>query len=150
AQSEPQMSIGVEEIVVTAERRAENLQDTPIAITAMTDASLESQGITDLKGIVQATPSLYFAPYPSSTTTLVLFMRGEGMNDPNIITKDGGVGLYVDGVYQSRPHASAFALADVERVEVLRGPQGTLYGRNTVGGAVNIISKKPTGEWGVD
>jgi|TARA_R100000501_G_scaffold17919_1_gene34973 iron complex outermembrane receptor protein len=141
---------GIEEIVVTAQRREENLQQTPIAITAITADSLQAQGITDLRGVVQASPSLYFAPYPSSTTTLVLFMRGQGIGDPNIITKDGGVGLYVDGIYQSRPQASTFDLADVERVEVLRGPQGTLYGRNTTGGAVNIISKKPTGEFGVD
>lgn len=132
---------------MTAERRAENLQRTPIAITALTANSLQASGITDLRGVVQAAPSLYFAPYPSSTTTLVLFMRGQGIGDPNIITKDGGVGLYVDGIYQSRPQASTFDLADVERVEVLRGPQGTLYGRNTTGGAVNIISKKPTGEF---
>ncbi|MET0270210.1 MAG: TonB-dependent receptor plug domain-containing protein, partial [Sphingomonas sp.] len=140
---------GVEEIVVTAERRSENLQRTPIAITAITAAGLQASGITDIRGVVQAAPSLYFAPYPSSNTTLVLFMRGQGIGDPNIITKDGGVGLYVDGVYQSRPQASAFDLADVERVEVLRGPQGTLYGRNTTGGAVNIISRKPSGEFGV-
>jgi iron complex outermembrane receptor protein len=141
---------GVEEIVVTAQRRSENLQQTPIAITALTSAALQASGITSLTGVVQASPSLYFAPYPSSSTTLILFMRGQGIGDPNIITKDGGVGLYVDGIYQSRPQASAFDLADVERVEVLRGPQGTLYGRNTTGGAVNIISRKPTGEFGLD
>ncbi|MGF7149151.1 iron complex outermembrane receptor protein [Sphingomonas zeicaulis] len=140
---------GLEDIIVTAERRSENLQRTPIAITAMTSTALQTSGINDLRGVVQAAPSLYFAPYPSSSTTLVLFMRGQGIGDPNIITKDGGVGLYVDGIYQSRPQASTFDLADVERVEVLRGPQGTLYGRNTTGGAVNIISKKPSGEFGV-
>ncbi len=139
---------GVEEIVVTAQKRAENLQRTPIAITALTAQALQTAGIKDITGVVQATPSLYFAPYPSSSTTLVLYMRGQGVGDPNIITSDGGVGLYVDGIYQSRPQASTFDLADVERVEVLRGPQGTLYGRNTTGGAVNIITKKPTGELG--
>jgi len=149
AAAEDNSTTGIEEIVVTAERRAENLQRTPIAITALTANALQSSGITDLRGVVQAAPSLYFAPYPSSTTTLVLFMRGQGIGDPNIITKDGGVGLNVDGIYQSRPQASTFDLADVERVEVLRGPQGTLYGRNTTGGAVNIISKKPTGELGI-
>jgi iron complex outermembrane receptor protein len=142
-------SSGLEEIVVTAQRRSENLRDTPIAITAITASALEAQGITDLGGVVQASPSLYFAPYPSSSTTLVLFMRGQGTGDPMQITKDGGIGLYVDGIYQPRPQNSTFDLADVERVEVLRGPQGTLYGRNTSGGAVNIISTKPTGEFGV-
>ena len=140
---------GIEEIVVTAQKREENLQRTPIAITALTAQALQTAGIKDITGVVQATPSLYFAPYPSSSTTLVLYMRGQGVGDPNIITSDGGVGLYVDGIYQSRPQASTFDLADVERVEVLRGPQGTLYGRNTTGGAVNIITKKPTGELGV-
>jgi iron complex outermembrane receptor protein len=140
---------GIEEIVVTAQKREENLQRTPIAITALTAQALQTAGIRDITGVVQATPSLYFAPYPSSSTTLVLYMRGQGVGDPNIITSDGGVGLYVDGIYQSRPQASTFDLADVERVEVLRGPQGTLYGRNTTGGAVNIITKKPTGELGV-
>src|SRR5258706_11103110 len=148
AEAAPESS-RLEDIVVTAERRAENLQQTPIAITAITSEGLRAQGITDLRGVVQASPSLYFAPYPSSSTTLVLYMRGQGIGDPNIITKDGGVGLYVDGIYQSRPQASTFDLADVERVEVLRGPQGTLYGRNTTGGAVNIITQKPTGELGV-
>ena len=137
---------GVEEIVVTAQRRAENLQDTPIAITALTSNALQASGITDLTGVVQATPSLYFAPYPNSSTTLVLFMRGQGIGDPGIITKDGGVGLYLDGIYLARPQVSTFDLADVERVEVLRGPQGTLYGRNTTGGAVNIVTRKPSGE----
>ena len=139
---------GIEEIVVTAQKREENLQKTPIAITALTAQALQTSGIRDITGIVQATPSLYFAPYPSSSTTLVLYMRGQGVGDPNVVTSDGGVGLYVDGIYQSRPQASTFDLADVERVEVLRGPQGTLYGRNTTGGAVNIITKKPTGEFG--
>lgn len=143
------VSGGVEEIIVTAQRRSENLQNTPIAITAMTASSLEAQGITNLPGIVQATPSLYFAPYPSSATTLSLFMRGQGIGDANVTTKDGGIGLYVDGIYQSRPQVSTFDLADVERVEVLRGPQGALYGRNTTGGAINIITSKPTGEFGV-
>jgi iron complex outermembrane receptor protein len=139
---------GIEEIVVTAQKRSENLQKTPIAITALTAQALQTSGIRDITGVVQATPSLYFAPYPSSSTTLVLYMRGQGVGDPNVVTSDGGVGLYVDGFYQARPQASTFDLADVERVEVLRGPQGTLYGRNTTGGAVNIITKKPTGEFG--
>lgn len=140
---------GVEEIVVTAQRRAENLQDTPIAITALTASSLQASGISDLTGVVQATPSLYFAPYPNSSTTLVLFMRGQGAGDPALITKDGGIGVYLDGIYLSRPQTSTFDLADVERVEVLRGPQGTLYGRNTTGGAVNIVTRKPSGEFNV-
>jgi iron complex outermembrane receptor protein len=138
----------IEEVTVTAERREESLQNTPIAISALTADTLKQKGITSFEGIATNSPSINFTPYPSSNNTLILFMRGQGVADPQQITQDGSVGLYVDGIYISRPQATTFDLADVERVEVLRGPQGTLYGRNTTGGAVNIISKKPSGEFG--
>ena len=137
---------GIQEVIVTAERRSENLQTTPIAITALSAEQLDKASITDFGGVAEATTSLNFTPYPSSSNTLILYMRGQGVADANQITQDGSVGLYEDGFYISRPQAETFDLADVDRVEVLRGPQGTLYGRNTTGGAVNIISKKPTGE----
>src|SRR5579862_5044655 len=140
---------GIQEVVVTAERRAENLQTTPIAITALSAETLNKQGVTDFAGVAQSSTSLNFTPYPSSSNTLILYMRGQGVADANQITQDGSVGLYEDGFYIARPQAETFDLADVERVEVLRGPQGTLYGRNTTGGAVNIISKKPTGDFDV-
>ncbi len=135
----------IEEVVVTAQRRAEPLQTTPIAITALSADSLNKSGVTDFTGVAETSTSLTFTPYPSSSNTLILYMRGQGVADANQITQDGSVGLYEDGFYISRPQAETFDLADVDRVEVLRGPQGTLYGRNTTGGAVNIISKKPTG-----
>lgn len=141
---------GVEEIVVTAQKRSENLQTTPLAITALSATALRNAGVTDLVGVAQNTPSLTISAYPSAASTLVTYIRGQGVGDPMIVTRDGSVGVYVDGMYLSRPQSMAFDLADVERVEVLRGPQGTLYGRNTTGGAVNIISKKPTGQFGVD
>lgn len=137
---------GIQEVVVTAQRRVENLQTTPIAITAMSAEQLNKQGVTDFAGVANASTSLNFTPYPSSSNTLILYMRGQGVADANQITQDGSVGLYEDGFYIARPQAETFDLADVERVEILRGPQGTLYGRNTTGGAVNIISRKPTGE----
>jgi len=137
---------GIQEVVVTAQRREENLQTTPIAITAISADTLNKQGVTDFKGVAETSTSLNFTPYPSSSNTLILYMRGQGVADANQITQDGSVGLYEDGFYIARPQAETFDLADVERVEVLRGPQGTLYGRNTTGGAVNIISQKPTGE----
>jgi iron complex outermembrane recepter protein len=140
---------GIQEVVVTAERRAENLQTTPIAITALSAETLNKQGVTDFAGVAQSSTSLNFTPYPSSSNTLILYMRGQGVADANQITQDGSVGLYEDGFYIARPQAETFDLADVDRVEVLRGPQGTLYGRNTTGGAVNIISKKPTGDFDV-
>lgn len=137
---------GLEEIVVTAQKRAENLQDTPIAISAFTSDSLAKMGVTNVATLAQSSPSLYSAPYPSSSNTMTLYIRGLGVNDPMQITKDGAVGVYLDGFYLSRPQTSSVDMADVERVEILRGPQGTLYGRNTTGGAVNIVSRKPTGE----
>ncbi|MBS0366904.1 MAG: TonB-dependent receptor [Proteobacteria bacterium] len=140
---------GLQEILVTAQKRTENLQTVPIAITAITADALTKQGVTDFAGVANQSTSINFTPYPSSSNTLILYMRGQGVADANQITQDGSVGLYEDGFYIARPQAETFDLADVERVEVLRGPQGTLYGRNTTGGAVNLISRKPTGEFGV-
>jgi iron complex outermembrane receptor protein len=147
AQESPD-SGGIQEVLVTAERRESNLQDTPIAITAMDAATLVDRGITDLEGIIKATPSMSFTPYPPTANTLTLYMRGSGVQDVGQITIDTAIGLYQDGFYISRGQMVTFDLADIERVEVLRGPQGTLYGRNTTGGAVNLISKKPSGELG--
>jgi len=139
---------GIEEVTVTAQKREENLQTTPIAISAMTGDTLKNMGVTSIEGVAKASPSISFTPYPSSSNVLIMYMRGQGVSDPMQITSDGSVGMYEDGFYLSRAQASTFDLADIERVEVLRGPQGTLYGRNTTGGAVNLISKKPTGEFG--
>jgi len=138
----------IEEIIVTAQKREESLQDTPIAISAITAEGLADRGITDFEGVAKAAPSIAFTPYPSSSNTLILYMRGQGVADAGQITLDSAVGLYQDGFYLSRAQMVTFDLADIERVEVLRGPQGTLYGRNTTGGAVNLVSKKPSGELG--
>lgn len=138
----------MEEVIVTAQKREENTQTIPLAITALDSEMLEGLGATSYEGVVKATPSIAFTPYAASSNILILYMRGQGVSDPGQITSDGAVGLYANGFYIARPQASTFDLADVERVEVLRGPQGTLYGRNTTGGAVNIISKDPTGEFG--
>ena len=140
---------GIADIVVTAQKKAENLQSTPIAITAYNAESLQAMGINAVSDVANVTPSLYSAPYPNSPTTIQLYMRGQGTNNPFQITKDGAVGLYLDGFYLARPQSATMDMADIERVEVLRGPQGTLYGRNTTGGAVNIITRKPTGELGL-
>ncbi len=141
-------SAELQDIIVTAQRRAERLQSVPIAITALSSDNLVDQGVTNLEGISQITPSLSVASYPNSSDTLTLNMRGQGIADAGQITKDGGVGLYIDGFYIARPQGALFDIGTPERVEVLRGPQGTLYGRNTTGGALNIITKKPTGKWG--
>ncbi|WP_150295558.1 TonB-dependent receptor [Sphingobium estronivorans] len=136
------------DIVVTAQRRSERLQDVPIAITALSAETLTNRGTVNIGGVAQITPSLNVVAYPNSSDTVSLTMRGQGMADAGQITKDGGVGLYVDGFYIARPQAALFDLGAPERIEVLRGPQGTLYGRNTTGGAINIITTKPKGEWG--
>jgi iron complex outermembrane receptor protein len=138
---------GIEEVTVTAQKREENLQSTPIAISALSADTLEKMGVSDFTDVAKASPSIHFTTYPSSNM-LTLYMRGQGINDPMQITADGSVGLYQDGFYVGRPLGAIFELADLERVEVLRGPQGTLYGRNTTGGAVNMIAKRPTGEFG--
>lgn len=138
----------IEEVYVTAQKRSENIQQTPIAISAYGAEDLSNLGITDIPSLVSQTPSIYGAPYPTSNSVLTLYMRGQGNNDPMQITKDGSIGIYENGIYNSRPQTVIFDLADVERVEVLRGPQGTLYGRNTTGGAMNIVSKAPSGSFG--
>lgn len=138
------------DIIVTAQRRAENLQAVPIAINAVSSEALQSRGLNDIADISKVTPSLNVQSYPNSSNTITLNMRGQGAGDSGQITKDAGVGLYIDGFYIARAQGAIFDIGDPERVEVLRGPQGTLWGRNTTGGAVNIVTKKPTGEFGVE
>ena len=138
----------LEEVFVTAQKRTENIQETPISISAFQGDSLDAYRISSFDDIAKASPSITFSPYPTSNNLLIMFIRGQGVGDPAQITIDGSVGIYQDGFYISRPQGSTFDLADLERVEVLRGPQGTLYGRNTTGGAVNLISRRPSGEFG--
>ena len=136
----------VETIIVTARRRAENLQETPIAVTALTNATLENRGFTELSDIARATPSLTFngsAPISGNPAAASVFIRGIGQIDFASNT-DPGVGIYLDGVYIARSVGSVLELVDPDRVEVLRGPQGTLFGRNTIGGAINIVSRAPS------
>jgi iron complex outermembrane receptor protein len=138
----------VEEIVVVAQHKEEKLQQVPIAITALAGDTLGNGSSADLRAVATMAPSLTISSYPNSSDTVSLYMRGQGIADAGQITRDGGVGLYVDGFFISRPQAALFDIGDPERVEILRGPQGTLYGRNTTGGAINIITRKPTGELG--
>jgi iron complex outermembrane receptor protein len=138
---------GVEAITVTARKREENLQEVPIAVTAFSADDLRQREINTVGDIRLSTPNLQFLRGYDATSSSRVYIRGVGQDDV-IATTDAGVGLYVDGVYIARSQGALFDLLDVERIEVLRGPQGTLYGRNTIGGAVNVISTKPTGEWG--
>ena len=138
----------LEEIVVTAQKREEGLQDTPIAVTAFTSAALEDKNIENIAQLADFTPNLIFdttSPVSGLSSGAVVFIRGIGNTDFSLTT-DPGVGTYVDGVYISRSAGGVLDVLDVERIEVLRGPQGTLFGRNTIGGALNIISRKPADE----
>jgi iron complex outermembrane receptor protein len=139
----------LESVTVTAQRFTQELQAVPIAITVIDRNELVQKGITTAGEVFGATPSITVAPYVNSTNTFFIYMRGVGFADPGLIGTDGGVGVYQDGFYISRPQGINFDLSDIERVEVLRGPQGTLYGRNSMGGAVNMISRAPTGETGL-
>jgi iron complex outermembrane receptor protein len=139
----------LESITVTAQKFEQDLQEVPIAITVIGRNELRQAGITTAGEVFSATPSMTIAPYVNSTNTFFMYMRGVGFIDPGQIGTDGAVGVYQDGFYISRPQGINFDLSDIDRVEVLRGPQGTLYGRNTMGGAVNMISRAPSGEAGL-
>jgi iron complex outermembrane receptor protein len=138
----------LEEIIVTATKREEGIYDVPIAITAFTEEMMIRQGITDLTDIGKFVPNLNVTGFSAGHTSSVnAFIRGIGLQD-HLITTEPGVGVYVDGVYLGRQVGQNWSLANIERVEVLRGPQGTLYGRNSIGGAINIITRKPGDEDG--
>lgn len=126
-------------IIVTARRREERLIDVPLSITALSGESLEQQGIQDLTQIGQQVPNITLEVSRGTNTTLTAFIRGVGQQDP-VAGFEAGVGLYVDDVYLNRPQAAVLDIYDVERIEVLRGPQGTLYGRNTIGGAIKYVT----------
>ncbi|VVT06625.1 TonB-dependent receptor [Sphingomonas sp. EC-HK361] len=129
------------EILVTARRRAETLQSVPIAVTAFTADKLEKIGAIDLTDIQNTTPNTTLKVSRGTNSTLSAFIRGVGQQDP-VPGFEAGIGVYLDDVYLNRPQAAVLDIYDVERIEVLRGPQGTLYGRNTIGGAVKYVTKK--------
>ncbi len=131
---------GVEEITVTARRREESLQDVPLAISAIGGEQLENTGAPDIIAVAQTVPNLTLEVSRGTNTTLTAFIRGVGQQDP-VAGFEAGVGLYIDDVYLNRPMAAVLDVYDVERVEVLRGPQGTLYGRNTIGGAIKYVTR---------
>ena len=139
----------LEEIVVTAQKREESLQDTPVAVSAFTARDIQDKGIEDISEVASYTPNLVFdttSPISGLSSGAVVFIRGIGNTDFSLTT-DPGVGTYVDGVYMSRSAGGVLDVLDVERIEVLRGPQGTLFGRNTMGGAISITSRKPADEF---
>ncbi len=138
-------SASLEEIVVTARKKAEGLQDTPISITAVSGERLEDMGLTRITRLQEITPNLVFQNTPTFSgagNNAAVYIRGIGQRD-FIPTIDPGVGIYVDEVYLGRSAGAVFDMIDIGQVEVLRGPQGTLFGRNTIGGAISITTKKP-------
>ncbi len=127
-------------IIVTARRREENLVDVPIAVTVYSGDALAQAGAIDITDIGQTTPNVTLEASRGTNSTLSAFIRGVGQQDP-VSGFEQGVGIYLDDVYLNRPQAAVLDIYDVERIEVLRGPQGTLYGRNTVGGAVKYVTR---------
>ncbi len=150
--AEASASDTLEEITVTAQKRAENVQDVPIAITAFSEGSLRAKGITDLHGLTGLIPNVNLdqgAPFSGSNSVLSASIRGIGQDD-FAFNVDPGVGVYVDGVYFARTVGANQSLLDVERIEVLKGPQGTLFGRNTIGGAISIVTRTPGDEFNIE
>ncbi|MFD1033640.1 TonB-dependent receptor [Sphingomonas hankookensis] len=129
------------DIVVTARRRAESVIDVPIAMSVVTGDQLTRTGAVDITALQDKTPNLTLQIARGSNSTLIAFSRGVGQQDP-LWGFEPGVGLYLDDVYVARPQGAVLDIFDVERVEVLRGPQGTLYGRNTIGGAIKYVTKR--------
>jgi iron complex outermembrane receptor protein len=131
----------IEKVVVTARRRAELIQDVPGAVTAISGAQLEKQAIPDIAALADMVPGTTLKSSRGTNTTLTAFIRGVGQQDP-VAGYEQGVGVYLDDIYLVRPQGALTDIYDLERIEVLRGPQGTLYGRNTIGGAIKYVTRK--------
>jgi iron complex outermembrane receptor protein len=134
-------SATADEIIVSARRRNESLKDVPIAVSTFNGDKLEAMGAIDLTDIGDISPNVTLETSRATNSTLTAFIRGVGQQDP-VAGFEAGVGIYIDDVYLNRPQAALLDIYDVERIEVLRGPQGTLYGRNTIGGAVKYVTKR--------
>ena len=128
-------------ITVTARRREESLQETPVAVSVFSGEQLEELGAIDITALNQTTPNITLENSRATNNTLTAFIRGVGQQDP-VAGFEQGVGIYLDDVYLNRPQAAILDIYDVERIEILRGPQGTLYGRNTIGGAVKYVTRR--------
>ncbi|MFP5306177.1 MAG: TonB-dependent receptor plug domain-containing protein, partial [Gammaproteobacteria bacterium] len=146
----PPAARGIEEVVVTAQKRAQSLQDVPIAINALGAEELERRGISGLSGLSAGEiPALRMEPFAGNPSVMEVAIRG--LQNPNgtEITQENPVPLYIDDVYFGRQQALTLELGEIERIEVLRGPQGTLFGRNAEGGAVRVVTRAPSGELGL-
>jgi len=144
ATTQAQGNLMLEEVLVTAQKRSESVQEIPLAVTALDSSMLDERGITDISSLASSVPAMHFGQAANDTRITI---RGIG-SEQTTVTGDPGVAFHIDGVYQSRASAGNALFYDLARVEVLRGPQGTLYGRNATGGSVNLISNLPTDELG--
>ncbi|MGH8188618.1 MAG: TonB-dependent receptor, partial [Steroidobacteraceae bacterium] len=137
---EPEAGPGIEQVVVTARRREESLQDVPIAITALTADQLLEQNVRTLEDMTAYAPNIKVSAGRATSSTINAYIRGVGQNDP-LWGFEPGVGIYLDDVYIARPQGALLDVYDVERIEILRGPQGTLYGKNTIAGAIKYVTR---------
>ncbi|MDO8860589.1 TonB-dependent receptor [Haliea sp. E1-2-M8] len=140
-------TLALEEVVVTAQRRETMLQETPIAVTAFSAEKIADLGIHDISDIGSIAPNTNIQKQPSSNSNMSIYIRGVGSGETSLMV-DPKTSFYLDGVYMSKTVGSVFDIVDLQSIEVLRGPQGTLFGRNSTGGAVNVTTVKPTGELG--
>src|SRR5882672_3712504 len=135
----------LEEVVVTAQKREQNVQNVPIAISAFTTETLRQKGVTDIHSLTNITPNVNLdagSPFSGDSSVLSASIRGIGQDD-FAFNLDPGVGVYLDGVYLARTIGANQSLMDIDRIEILKGPQGTLFGRNTIGGAISIVTHTP-------
>jgi len=146
AQVADKRSASIEEVIVTARKVEESLQDTPVSVVAFSSGDLEQLGASEARDVANFTPNLRMQKQSGSQDNYAMAIRGVSSGE-TALTIDPTVGVYMDGVYLARTTGLAFDIVDLKRIEVLRGPQGTLFGRNTIGGALNIITEKPTGEF---
>ncbi len=146
-QAQTSETFGVEEIIVTSRKRTETLQQAPISVTAFSASAIEARSLESFNDLNNFAPNIELnnGRVDGGGSVAQLYIRGVGQEDYSF-PNDPGVGVYLDGVYVSRSSGGDFGFLNIERIEVLRGPQGTLYGKNTIGGAINVITRKPTGE----
>jgi iron complex outermembrane recepter protein len=135
---------GLQEVVVTARRRVENLQDVPLTVSAVTADTIQNQDITNIEDLNSFVPNLKISQDRATSSTINIYIRGVGQSDP-LWGFDPGVGVYIDDVYLARPQAALLDVLDVDRLEVLSGPQGTLYGKNTIAGALKYVTRDIAG-----
>ncbi len=145
AQKADNRSAEIEEVIVTAQKVEESLQDTPVSVAAFSQDDLEQIGVSEAGDVAKFTPNLTMRKQTASQDNYAVAIRGVSSGE-TALAIDPTVGIYHDGVYIARSTGAAFDIVDLQRIEVLRGPQGTLFGRNTIGGAINIITQKPKGE----